>query len=164
MSRSKTTSIKRPDKVPAAKAGSSRLGDITRSIPMDKRLSRRPKVALFAGVGVLCVLAAMAAAVLVLPLGTWRDQSDDLVKRQAQVEELRRVNGQLTAEVDRLKTDDGITEAAREELGFVMQGEDRTSILPMPLLPKRLPDGWPYNVVTQIFEARTAGPRPSPTD
>ena len=164
MSRSKTTSIKRPNNVPAAKAGSSRLGDITRSIPIDKRVSTRPKFALFAGLGVLGVLAAMAAAVLVLPLGTWREQSDDLVKRQAQVDELRRVNGQLKAEVDRLRTDDGISEAAREELGFVKGGEDRTSILPLPALPTQLPDGWPYNVVTEIIAARTAGPAPDSTD
>lgn len=138
----------------------SRLGDITRSIPIDKRLSGRPRFALFAGLGVLGVLAATAAAVLVLPLGTWRAQSDDLVNRRAQVDELRRVNGQLTAEVDRLRTDAGITEAAREELGFVKRGEDRTSILPFPTLPNRLPDGWPYNVVTEIIAARTAGPAP----
>ena len=164
MSRSKTTSIKRPDNVPASKANNSRLGDITRSIPIDKRVSRRPKFALFAGLGVLSVLAAMAAAVLILPLGTWQDQSDDLVNRRAQVDELRRVNGQLQAEVDRLRTDDGITEAAREELGFVKRGEDRTSILPLPKLPNQLPDGWPYNVVTEIIAARTAGPPPNSTD
>lgn len=164
MSRSKTTSIKRPDNVPASKTSSSRLGDITRSIPIEKRVSRRPKFALFAGLGVLGVLAAMAAAVLVLPLGTWRDQSDDLVQRQAQVDELRRVNGQLKAEVDRLRTDDGISEAAREELGFVKRGEERTSVLPLPQLPTQLPDGWPYNVVTEIISARTAGPAPRSTD
>ena len=44
VSRSKTTSIKRPDNVPAAQAGSSRLGDITRSIPIDKRVSTPPQV------------------------------------------------------------------------------------------------------------------------
>jgi cell division protein FtsB len=164
VSRSKTTSIKRPDKLPAAKEGSSRLGDITRSIPIEKRVSRRPKVALFAGVAALMVIGTIAAAVFVLPIGTWRDQDDDLVQRQAQLDELQRVNGQLTAEVERLDTPDGIREAAREEIGYVQTGEERTSVLPPPPLPTDLPDGWPYNVVTQIFAARTAGPAPAPTD
>ena len=114
MSRSKTTSIRRPKiEAPASKHGSSRLGDITRSIPIEKRVSRRPKFALFAGVAALIVVGTMAAAVFVLPIGTWQDQDVDLVQRQAQLDELQRVNGQLAAEVNRLKTDDGVREAAR---------------------------------------------------
>ncbi|NND76510.1 MAG: septum formation initiator family protein [Ilumatobacter sp.] len=164
MTRSKTTSIQRPKRRPASKAGSSRLGDITRSIPIDRRISRRPKVALFAGLGALAVIGTIAAAVFVLPIGTWRGQDVDLTQRQEQLDELRRVNGQLAAEVDRLKTDEGISEAAREEIGYVTGGERRTSLLPFPPLPGELPDGWPYNVVTEIISARTAGPAPAPTD
>jgi cell division protein FtsB len=163
VSRSKTTSIKRPV-LPSAKEGSSRLGDITRSIPVDKRLSRRPQVALFAGIGALAVIGTMAAAVFVLPIGTWREQDDDLEQRQAQLDALVSVNGQLAAEVDRLKTDDGVREAAREEIGYVQTGEQRRSVLPTPPLPTDLPDGWPYNVVSEIFAARTAGPAPTVTD
>jgi hypothetical protein len=66
--------------------------------------------------------------------------------------------------VDRLQTDDGIREAAREEIGFVESGDRRSTILPLPQLPAQLPAGWPYNVVTGIFAARTAGPAPTPTD
>ena len=106
----------------------------------------------------------MAAAVFVLPIGTWRDQDVDLVQRQAQLDELQRVNGQLAAEVNRLKSDDGVREAAREEIGFVLIGEERSSVLPTPPLPAEIPDGWPYNVVSQIFAARSAGPAPAPTD
>lgn len=164
MSRSKTTSIKRPGKLPASKAGSSRLGDVTRSIPNDKRVSGRPQVALFAGLATLAVIATMAAAVFVLPVGTWREQDVDLVQRQQQLDALVNVNGELKAEVDRLQTDDGVREAAREEIGYVQTGEERRTILPTPPLPTDLPDGWPYNIVTQIFDARTAGPAPIVTD
>ena len=165
MSRSKTTSIRRPTiEAPAAKDGSSRLGDITRSIPIDKRVSRRPKFALFAGLAALMVVGTMAAAVFVLPIGTWQDQDVDLVQRQNQLDELQRINGQLAAEVNRLKTDDGVREAAREEIGFVIIGEERLSVLPTPPLPSELPDGWPYNVVSQIFAARSAGPAPALAD
>ncbi|MEJ6722511.1 septum formation initiator family protein [Ilumatobacter sp.] len=165
MSRSKTTSIRRPKiEAPASKEGSSRLGDITRSIPIEKRVSRRPKFALFAGLAALIVVGTMAAAVFVLPIGTWQDQDVDLVQRQNQLDELQRINGQLAAEVNRLKTDDGVREAAREEIGFVIIGEERLSVLPTPPLPSELPDGWPYNVVSQIFAARSAGPAPALAD
>lgn len=165
MSRSKTTSIPRPkEPAKASDAGRSRLGDFTRPIPIEKRILRRPKFALFGGAFVLLVIGTIGAAVFVLPIGTWMDQDDDLAQRQAELDELERVNGQLSGEVERLQTDDGIREAAREEIGFVEQGDERSTILPLPPLPRELPAGWPYNVVTGMFAARTAGPAPAPTD
>ncbi|MGB0113096.1 MAG: septum formation initiator family protein [Ilumatobacteraceae bacterium] len=165
MSRSKTTSIPRPTEAPkASDAGRSRLGDFTRPIPVEKRILRRPKLALFGGAFVLLVIGTIAAAVFVLPIGTWMDQDDDLAQRQAELDELERVNGQLSGEVERLQTEDGIREAAREEIGFVEQGDQRSTILPLPPLPRDLPAGWPYNVVTEMLAARTAGPAPATTD
>ena len=165
MTRSRTTSIARPRELPTASdEGRSRLGDFTRPIPVDKRIFRRPKFALFGGIFVLLVIGTIAAAVFILPMGTWLDQDDQLVQRQAELDELQRVNGQLAGEVDRLGTDDGVREAAREEIGFVEEGDQRSTILPLPGVPRDLPDGWPYNVVTQIFAARTAGPAPGVAD
>lgn len=165
MSRSKTTSIARPKTPPkASDAGRSRLGDLTSPIPHDRRILRRPKVALFGGAFVLLVIATITAAVFILPIGTWMDQDDDLAQRQAELDELQKVNGQLAGEVERLETDDGIREAAREEIGFVENGDQRSTILPLPPLPRDLPDGWPYNVVTAMFAARTAGPAPAAAD
>ena len=161
MSRSRTTSIPRPKEQPAAAdAGRSRLGDFTRPIPIDKRILRRPRWVLFGGAFVLVIGATIITALFILPVQTWMDQDDDLAQRQAQLDELRKVNGQLAGEVDRLQTDDGIREAAREEIGFVDAGDRRTTILPLPTLPSELPPGWPYNVVTGIMAARTAGPAP----
>ena len=165
MTRSKTTSIPRPtEPAKASDEGRSRLGDFTRPIPVEKRILRRPKVALFGGIFVLLVIGTIAGAVFILPIQTWLDQDDSLVQRQTQLDELERVNGELAAEVDRLETEDGIREAAREEIGFVAAGEERSSILPLPPLPRNLPDGWPYNVVTGIIAARTAGPAPVAAD
>jgi len=165
VTRSRTTSIPRPkDPARASDEGRSRLGDFTRPIPVEKRIFRRPRLALFGGVFVLLVIAMIAAAVFVLPIGTWFDQTEALDRRQAELDELQRVNGQLAGEVERLKTDDGVREAAREEIGFVEDGDQRSTILPLPALPRELPPGWPYNVVTQIFAARTAGPAPAAAD
>ena len=98
MSRSKTTSIPRPkEPAKASDDGRSRLGDFTRPIPVEKRLFRRPKVALFSGVFVLLVIGTLAAAVFILPLGTWFDQSDQLVQRQAELDELVARRRQLIA-------------------------------------------------------------------
>jgi cell division protein FtsB len=162
--RSKTTSIKRPSPPAAADEGASRLGDLSRPIPVDKRIVRRPRLAMGAGVVALIVIGTIAAAVFILPIQTWFGQSKALDQRQAQLDELQRVNGQLAEEVDWLKTEEGAREAAREELGVVDIGERRSSFLPMPPLPRDLPDGWPYNIATRILDARRAGPTASPAD
>jgi hypothetical protein len=112
----------------------------------------------------LVTIGAIAAAVFILPIGTWLDQGNDLEQREAELSELQRVNGQLAGEVERLQTDDGVREAAREEIGFVESGDQRSSFLPLPPLPRELPDGWPYSVVTAIFDARTAGLEPAAAD
>lgn len=165
VTRSRTTSIARPkEPAKASDDGRSRLGDFTRPIPVEKRIFRRPKFALFGGVFVLLVIGTIAAAVFILPMGTWFDQDEKLEQRQAELDELQRVNGQLAGEVERLDTDDGVREAAREEIGFVEKGDQRSTILPLPPVPRDLPDGWPYNVVSQIFAARTAGPAPVAAD
>jgi len=143
--------------VKASDQGRSRLGDFTRPIPIDKRISRRPRVALFTGLFALGIVAAIAFAVFVLPIGTWRDQDVDIEQRQAQLDELQRVNNELQAETIRLETADGIREAAREDYGYVELGEERATVLPLPPLPTDLPDGWPYNVVTEIIDTRTTG-------
>ena len=157
MPRSKTTSIPRPADVKASDQGRSRIGDFTRPIPIDKRISRRPRVALFTGLFALGIVAAIAFAVFVLPIGTWRDQDVDIEQRQAQLDELQRVNNELQAETIRLETADGIREAAREDYGYVELGEERATVLPLPPLPTDFPDGWPYNVVTEIIDARIVG-------
>lgn len=114
-------------------------------------------MALFTGLFALGIVAAIAFAVFVLPIGTWRDQDVDIEQRQAQLDELQRVNNELQAETIRLETADGIREAAREDYGYVELGEERATVLPLPPLPTDLPDGWPYNVVTEIIDARIVG-------
>lgn len=164
--RSKTTSIPRPEGAKASDEGRSRLGDFTRPIPVEKRITRRPRVAMFAGLFAVAIFASIGAAVFVLPVGTWRDQGGDLERRQEQLDELQRVNNELEAEVIRLETPDGIREAAREDYGYVEVGEERASVLPLPALSTDLPAGWPYNIVNQIIDVRLgpdATPAPTPT-
>ena len=79
-----------------------------------------------------------------------------LAKRREQLDQLDAVNVDLQREVDRLATDDGIREAAREEIGYVEVGEVRQSVLEFPDLPTDLPAGWPYDLVTAIIAVRTA--------
>jgi cell division protein FtsB len=155
----RVTSVKRPATRPrASDAGRSRLGDLTRPIPVERRITRRRRSTLLFGLVALGIAGALAAALLVLPVQTYWDQDDDLTQREEQLAQLETVNADLQVEVDRLGTDEGIREAAREEIGYVDAGEARRTVTNAPPLPTDLPDGWPYLQVEQIIALRTAAP------
>jgi hypothetical protein len=65
-------------------------------------------------------------------------------------------NNQLQTEVDRLQTDDGVKQAAREVIDYVEKGEQRITVMPVGAAPTTLPDGWPYNLVSKIIAIREA--------
>lgn len=157
----KTSSIPRP-KDPtrsAARAGKddTRFGEFTRPIPREKQLVRgrgkRTVVALLA----MVVVAALVAALFVLPVKAWLRQQDDLERKQQELSSLQQANALLADEVARLQTPAGIEEAAREEIGYVQRGEIRLTVLPAPDAPITMPDGWPYDVVAQMVSVRSGG-------
>lgn len=125
-----------------------------RPVPPGNRLvTRRVNRGLLA----LCavgVVVAFAAALFVLPVKAWSRQGDELAEREHELQVLTEANDALTVEVNRLQTPAGIAEAARAELGYVGEGEQRVSVLPAPQAPLTLPTGWPYDAVTQIIGAR----------
>ncbi len=110
----------------------------------------------------LAIAGALAAALFVLPVQTYFAQDERIEQRAEQLELLELVNADLRAEVERLRTDDGVREAARVELGMVQEGELRQSILDLPAVPTDLPAGWPYSLVSGIAEIRRNPPPPQP--
>jgi hypothetical protein len=57
-------------------------------------------------------------------------QQRDNAKLERQLAGIRKRNGELKREVDRLKTPAGVEEAARERLGFVKKGEQMYVVMP----------------------------------
>jgi len=158
-----TSTVNRPATPPrSSDRGRSRLGDVTRPVQIDRRITRQGRsTTLLLGLVALAIAGALAAALFVLPVQTYLGQEDRLEQRSEQLEQLEAVNADLRAEVDRLRTDDGVREAAREELGFVEAGERRESIVDLPDVPTDLPDGWPYSVVEGIVALRRNPPAPT---
>lgn len=116
------------------------------------------------GVVAIAIAGALAAALFVLPVQTYFQQDDRLTTRGDQLAQLEAVNDDLRVEVERLRTDDGIREAARVELGMVEAGERRQTLLELPPVPTALPAGWPYSVVAGIAAARRNPPPPPPAE
>ena len=113
------------------------------------------------GLAALVVAGAIAAALFGLPVRTWFDQDSELQALEHELTEMQSVNHDLQGEVDRLQTDDGIREAARDELGHVQAGDKRQTMLELPPLPTDLPDGWPYSQVEAIIAVRAAVATPT---
>lgn len=152
-----TTIIRKPAPRPAAAAGRSRLGDLTRPIAREQRITRDRRPAVVFAVVAVVVAGAIGAALFGLPVRTWFDQDREMRSLDHQLDELQAVNAELQTEVDRLQTDAGVREAARDELGMTEPGERRETVTGNPALPADLPDGWPYVGAEQIIAIRTAG-------
>ena len=159
-----TTTIRRPANRRASDAGRSRLVDNRRRrIAARTPLPRIPTTWLF-GLAALVVAGAIAAALFGLPVRTWFDQDSELQALEHELTEMQAVNHDLQGEVDRLQTDDGIREAARDELGHVEAGDKRQTMLELPPLPTDLPDGWPYSQVEAIIAVRAALATPTASE
>ncbi|MBK5333073.1 MAG: septum formation initiator family protein [Ilumatobacteraceae bacterium] len=162
----RTTCIQRPREATRAPSerdvDASRFAEFTRPIAKEKRLVKgRGKRLLFALVAVV-IAAALMASLFVLPVKSWRQQRDDLARKRNELAVLNNANAQLAADVNRLQTPGGIKEAARQDVGFVVMGEQRISVLSTPDAPVTLPIGWPYDAIAQIVTVRSAAATPAP--
>lgn len=130
------------------------VSDLTRPTPRSERIVPKflGRVALL--VGFLVVVFSFGNSFLVLPLTSWFGQRTEIDSRQSELDTIKRATDELQTEVDRLKTTEGIQDAAREELGFVVAGEARQQIVGDAAAPIELPSGWPYDLVTQIISVK----------
>jgi cell division protein FtsB len=113
-------------------------------------------VLLGAALGVLAL--ALIASLAVFPVQTFLSQGDEIDRLADELARLESVNAELAAEVARLRTDEGVREAARDQLGYVGEDERRETIVPADAPPTDLPAGWPYGPVGRIIELRLGAP------
>ena len=132
------------------------LSDRTRPTPRSERLLPRLLGRTALGIGLLVILASFVNSFLLAPGRTWFGQRDEISAREAELETIQRANDELQKDIDRLLTPAGIEDAARQELGFVMAGEERQTIIGEAEAPLDLPTGWPYDMVTSILGVREA--------
>ncbi len=149
------TLIRKPPRA-ASDAGRSRLGDLTRPVAREQRITRNRRPAILLGAIGLVVAGTIGAALFGLPVRTWFAQDDELARLERQLDEVQDVNDEILQEVDTLQTPDGVMQAAREILGYKQVNENLQTVVDLPDLPTDLPDGWPYGPVEQIMNLRAA--------
>ena len=109
-----------------------------------------------AGVVAVGLAVTLTFSLIVFPLRDYFAQRSMVADKTAEFETLADANEQLQIEVNKLKTPEGIRNAARAQLGYVLPGEQRLQMVQMPQLPTDLPAQWPYSMVTSILQVRAA--------
>lgn len=134
-----------------------RTRDITRSVvrptPEDAKFKHVAIKWSIRLVGSAFALAALLTFI-VIPVRDYRAQSKALAAKTSEFEALADANEQLQWEVNALSTPEGIRNAARTLLGYVLPGEQRLALTKMPSLPTDLPQSWPYTLVSDIVRVR----------
>lgn len=144
-------------KTPVSRA-KERTREITRAIaqptPADARLSQRPAIRTTLRLGGLVLACAVVLSLFVLPVKAYFEQRDLYNRKTAEFDALADANEQLQNEVNDLSTPEGIRNAARTQLGYVLPGEQKLAFAQTPELPTDLPAQWPYTLVTGIVAIR----------
>ena len=101
-------------------------------------------------------IGAVSLALFVIPMRTWTSQRSAVAEKNEQFAAFEDINDSIQDEVDVLKTPQGMQEAIRSQLGYLLPSEKRVPMLEMPRATADLPDQWPYTVVTNILQVRSA--------
>lgn len=105
-------------------------------------------------IGVIAILA-LVVALFILPVRTWIHQRQLLASRQIEYAGYEDTNEALQDQVTYLKTDAGLQEAIRTQLGYLHFNERRIPMMDLPAMSTLLPEQWPYTVVSNILLVRT---------
>ena len=138
----------------------SRTRDVTSSLvrptPIEQRFARNPLTRWIARLALATVVVAGGTSLFFFPLMDFVTQRSAIAEKNTEFSALADANEQLQTEVNALQTPEGIRNAARAQLGYVLPGEQRLSLVPMPKLPTDLPPTWPYTLITDILTVRNA--------
>lgn len=144
-------------KTPARRLA-DRTRDLSRAIarptPEHSRLFHHKGIQWALRIGGATVAMAALFSLFVFPIRDYVAQSETLQRKESEIEALADANEQLQNEVNDLGTPEGIRNAARSQLGYVLPGETRIALAPMPDLPTTLPNAWPYTLISDIVAIR----------
>ncbi|MCB0977285.1 MAG: septum formation initiator family protein [Acidimicrobiales bacterium] len=121
---------------------------------VEQARERRQRTVKRLGIGAAVLL--LVACVGLVVSSPWRSGQDQRAEESRAVAERDDVRAELTAtkrKVAEATTDVAIERRAREELGWVMPGEEAFAVVPAPVDPAGLPDAWPFTGVEQAIAA-----------
>ena len=102
----------------------------------------------------IIVIIGLTITFFIVPVRTWLSQQDLLDSRTQQYGAYEEVNDALQDEVDALSVPEGVRQAIRSQLGYLLPDERRIPLLAQPDAPVTLPARWPYTLVAGIVGLR----------
>jgi len=124
--------------------------DPTVSVPVRRHGSGR-----WATPFVLFLLAAIAAALFTVPIGTWLEQRRVLERRSREYAMYEDTIERLQNDIAYLQSPDGLRAAIRAQLGYLQPDERRIPLMEVPELSADMPNRWPYTVISSMMLVRT---------
>ena len=94
-------------------------------------------------------VAAVVAALVLLPARNWVGQRFALQRAEAELIEIRKANDALADKIARLSEDDAIERQAREHFGLVYPGEESYTVPPPDTATVNLPRVWPFDLLQE---------------
>jgi cell division protein FtsB len=103
---------------------------------------------------VVAILLALVASLVVFPARTYVNQRNLLAARTAEFEAYADRIESLQDQITYLQSAEGIREAIRSQLGYLMPNERRVPMMETPALSTELPGRWPHGLVSTMLMVR----------
>jgi hypothetical protein len=119
------------------------------------RLVRSRKLRLASTPLAIAVIVALVVAMSVFPVRTYINQRNLLAQKEVEFAQYEDVIENLQDQVTYLKTEAGLQDAIRTQLGYLHFNERRLPMMDMPALSTALPERWPYTIVSTMLLVRS---------
>jgi hypothetical protein len=114
------------------------------------RLVRSRKLRVASTPLAISVIVALVVAMSVFPVRSYINQRNLIAQK-----EIEDVIESLQDQVTYLKTEAGLQDAIRTQLGYLRFNERRLPMMDMPALSTALPERWPYTIVSTMLLVRS---------
>ena len=100
----------------------------------------------------LFILAVVVVILIwaIQPIRLWLDQREELSTKQQELTDIQSSNSALEQRAEELQTPEQIELFARQNFGFIREGEEAYAVLPAAPGPLRIPSSWPF---TELADA-----------
>ena len=119
------------------------------------RLVRSRKLRVASTPLAISVLVALVVAMSVFPVRSYINQRRLIAQKEIEFAQFEDINESLQDQVAYLKTEAGLQDAIRTQLGYLRFNERRQPMMDMPALSTALPERWPYTIVSTMLLVRS---------
>jgi hypothetical protein len=119
------------------------------------RLVRSRKLRVASTPLAISVIVALVIAMSVFPVRSYINQRNLIAQKEIEFAQYEDVIENLQDQVTYLKTEAGLQDAIRTQLGYLRFDVRRLPMMEMPAMSTALPERWPYTIVSTMLLVRS---------